>query len=75
MRNEAHRFSLRHHRNKRSKGALGSELDNINGVGEATIKKLLDIFGSVKGVRKASLDDLKKVVNSKAAKSIVEYFG
>ncbi len=75
MRNEAHRFSLKHHRNKRSKWALKSELDNIKGVGESSIKKLLDVFGSVKGVREASVDDLKKVVNSKVAKSIVEYFG
>ena len=74
MRNEAHRFSLKHHRNKRSKGALGSELDNIKGIGEASIQKLLDVFGSVKGVREASAKDLKKVVNSKAAKSILDYF-
>ena len=74
MRNEAHRFSLKHHRKKRSKGALSSELDGIKGVGEASRNKLLDVFGSVKGVREASLDDLKKVVNSKTAQSITDYF-
>ena len=74
MRNEAHRFSLKHHRKRRSKGALSSELDGIKGVGETSRDKLLDVFGSVNGVREASLDDLKKVVNSKIARSIVDYF-
>ena len=74
MRNEAHRFSLKHHRKRRSKGALESELDKITGVGEVSREKLLDVFGSVNGVSEASLDDLSRVVNSKAAKNIVDHF-
>ncbi len=74
MRNEAHRFSLKHHRKRRSKVALESELDKITGVGEASREKLLDVFGSVKGVSEASLDDLSRVVNSNAAKNIVDHF-
>ena len=74
MRNEAHRFSLNHHKKKRSKGALESELDGISGIGEASREKLLDTFGSIKGVSEASLDDLKKVINSKAAQNVVDHF-
>ena len=74
MRNEAHRFSLKHHRQKRSKSALVSELDEIKGVGEASREKLIDVFGSVKGVSEASLEELKKVVNSKSAQNIREHF-
>ena len=51
MRNEAHRFSLAHHRKKRSKVALHSQLDEIKGVGAANREKLLSEFKSVKGVK------------------------
>ena len=74
MRNEAHRFSLKLHRKRRSKAFISSELDSIIGVGEVTRAKLMDAFGSVAGVREASLDDLKKVINLKAAKSVYNYF-
>lgn len=74
IRNEAHRFSLKHHRKRRSKGALLSELDRIKGVGEVSREKLIDVFGSVKGVSEASLEDLKRVVNSKSAKNIRDHF-
>ena len=74
MRNEAHRFSLSHHRKKRSKGALTSELDRINGVGPASREKLLIEFKSVARVKKATREELLKVVNSRAASSILEYF-
>ena len=74
MRNEAHRFSLNHHRKKRSKGALESELDGISGIGEASREKLLDTFGSIKGVSEASLDDLKKVITSKTAQNVLDHF-
>tara|TARA_Y100000589_G_scaffold278956_1_gene274692 strand:- start:19627 stop:21444 length:1818 start_codon:yes stop_codon:yes gene_type:complete len=74
MRNEAHRFSLKHHRQKRSKSALVSELDGIKGVGKVSREKLIDVFGSVKGISKASLEELKSVVNSKSAQNIREHF-
>ena len=74
MRNEAHRFSLTHHRKRRSKGALESELDGIKGVGEARREKLLDVFKSTAGVKKASIEELRKVVNSSVAQNIKDYF-
>lgn len=74
MRNEAHRFSLSHHRKKRSKSALTSELDGISGVGPASREKLLMEFKSVAGVKKATREELLKVVNSRVASSILEYF-
>lgn len=57
-RDEAHRFSLSHHRNRRSKGAYKSELDGIKGIGPETIKTLMRKFGSVKKVKEASMDEL-----------------
>lgn len=74
MRNEAHRFSITHHRKRRSKGALESELDGIKGVGEASREKLLDVFKSTAGVKKASIEELRKVVNSRVAQNIKDYF-
>ena len=64
---------MSHHRKRRSKGALESELDLISGVGAASREKLMDAFGSLKGVKEASFEDLKKVVNSKTAKNIVAF--
>ncbi len=74
IRNEAHRFGITFHRNKRSKGMFHSELENIRGVGEKTINKLLDEFKSVKKIKSTSLEELAKVVNSKQANKIYEYF-
>jgi excinuclease ABC subunit C len=50
LRNEAHRFGITFHRNKRSKAAINSELESIDGVGEKTIQELLRAFKSVKRV-------------------------
>lgn len=74
LRNEAHRFSLAHHRNRRSKEALRSELDEIAGVGPATRLKLLGQFGSVEAVAAASEEALLAVVNTKVAKAVLEHF-
>ena len=74
LRNEAHRFSLAHHRNRRSKDALRSELDEIDGVGPATRLKLLGHFGSVEAVAAASEDALLAVVNTKVAKAVLQHF-
>jgi excinuclease ABC subunit C len=69
LRNEAHRFGITHHRNRRSKGALESELETISGIGEKTILALMKAFKSVKRIKEASKADLVKVVgNSKAVK-------
>lgn len=73
LRNEAHRFGVRLHRNKRSKSAVQSDLDQIPGVGEKTIIKLLQTFKSVKRVSAASEADLESVVGVSKAKQIFIY--
>jgi excinuclease ABC subunit C len=75
MRNEAHRFSLAHHRKRRSKASLHSELDEIKGVGPATRKKLMSRFGSVVKIREASLEELLEVTSRGVAIAIRIYFG
>jgi excinuclease ABC subunit C len=68
IRDEAHRFGITHHRARRSKSALTSELLQIKGVGQETLKILLSHFKSVKKMKEASLEALAEVIgNSKAA--------
>jgi excinuclease ABC subunit C len=74
LRNEAHRFSLAHHRDRRSKAALHSELDEVQGVGAITRHKLMAHFKTVSAIRGASEVELLEVVNLKVAKSILTYF-
>ena len=74
LRNEAHRFGVRLHRNRRSKSAISSSLDNIPGIGEKTIIKLLKYFKSVKRVKKAKLEELASVTGATKAKEIYNYF-
>ena len=73
-RDEAHRFSLRHHRNKRSKGMIQTELTNIPGVGEKTVQKLIAHFGSTKKVRNALASEIAEATNLSTAKKVIEYF-
>lgn len=74
MRDEAHRFGITHHRNRREKGSLNSVLTQIPFVGEKSAQELLKVFKSVKNIKNASLDELLKVVNQKQAKSIEVFF-
>lgn len=74
LRNEAHRFSLEHHRKRRSKAALRSELDDIKGVGPKTRHELLAHFKTVKAIGEASIDELTKAVNLKVARAIHTHF-
>ncbi len=74
LRNEAHRFGITFHRNKRSKGAINSELEGIEGVGEKTAQQLLKNFKSVKRIKEASIDSLSEVVGNSKAKKIYESF-
>lgn len=74
LRDEAHRFGIAHHRNKRSKGQIESELRSIPGLGEKSEQKLLSKFKSVKGVRSASFEELKAEVGQKTANIIRKYF-
>ncbi|MCG0277452.1 MAG: excinuclease ABC subunit UvrC [Thermanaeromonas sp.] len=61
LRDEAHRFAITYHRQRRSKGALASVLDDIPGVGPKRKRALLRHFGSVENIRRASLEDLLQV--------------
>ncbi len=72
LRDEAHRFGITHHRNRRSKSAITSELDEIRGIGEKTRTALLQKFRSVKRVREASLEQLAEVVGQAKAKLIFD---
>ena len=72
LRNEAHRFGITHHRNKRSKGAIQSELEQIPGIGKQTVETLLQYFKSVKRVKEASLENLSNVVGPAKAKKILD---
>jgi excinuclease ABC subunit C len=74
LRNEAHRFGINFHRDKRSAGFLKSNLDEINGVGPKTKDILLRHFASVEKIREASYYDLEKVVGTSKAKIIEEFF-
>ena len=74
LRNEAHRFGIEHHRNRRSKTALQTELETINGVGEKTIVELMKAFKSVKRIKLASKEELQKVVGLSKAQKIYQEF-
>lgn len=73
-RNEAHRFGITFHRQKRSKGAIKSELQNIPGIGPSTIQDLLRKFKSVKGVKAASKEDLESLIGASRTQKIWSYF-
>ena len=74
MRDEAHRFGITFHRNKRSKAMINTELQNIDGVGEKTIEKLLQEFKSVARIQSATPDELAKIVGKQKAAGVIEYF-
>lgn len=74
LRNEAHRFGITHHRNKRSKGAIGTELVGIEGIGEKTAEQLLKSFKSVKRIKEASMESLAESVGMAKAKKIYKSF-
>ena len=74
LRNEAHRFGIEHHRNKRSKTALNTELETIPGIGEKTIIELLKQLKSVQRISYATLDELEAVVGVSRAEKIYNYY-
>ena len=74
LRNEAHRFGINHHRNKRSKAAIHSELESIEGVGEKTAETLLKSFKSVKRIKAASLEELSEKIGLAKARKVYESF-
>lgn len=74
MRNEAHRFGITFHRNKRSDSFLNSELEQIKGIGENTIKKILKEFKSINVIKNASLDELTPVIGKAKALLVYSFF-
>ena len=74
IRDEAHRFAVTFHRLSRTKRDLRSELDVIEGIGPRRRKALLTAFGSLAGVRRATREELMKVVGAKCADAVLAHF-
>lgn len=72
LRDEAHRFGITHHRNRRSKGQIVGALDGIKGIGPKTAEALLQHFKSVKRIREASEADIASVVGAAKARLVLE---
>ena len=74
LRNEAHRFGITFHRDKRSKEALNTTLLTIEGIGEKTIIQLLKNFKSLKRLQTASFDDISMIVGPSKAQKIIDHY-
>lgn len=74
LRDEAHRFGITFHRNKRSQAAIETELETIPGIGEKTAIDLLRHFRSLSKIKKASKEDLAAVVGESRAQKIVQFY-
>jgi len=74
IRDEAHRFAITFHRQSRKKRDLQSELDVVPGIGLRRRKTLLTAFGSLSGVRRASREELARVVGAKVADAVIAHF-
>ncbi|STQ87561.1 excinuclease ABC subunit UvrC [Helicobacter pullorum] len=72
LRDEAHRFAITFHQKQKQKTMQQSKVLEVKGVGKAIQKRLLAYFGSFEGIKKASLDELEKVLSKKLAKSVYE---
>ncbi|MBR5086463.1 MAG: excinuclease ABC subunit C [Muribaculaceae bacterium] len=72
IRDEAHRFGIKHHRNKRSKSQIHSQLDDIKGIGPQTRNSLLKHFKSLKRIKEATLDEISQVVGPNKAGIVYE---
>ena len=73
MQDEVHNFTISYHRNLRSKGALSSILDNIDGIGEVRKKKLLKKYKTISNMKSATLEDLKEILPDNVAKEFIEF--
>ena len=74
VRDESHRFGVKHHRTRRKKSTIKSELEEIPGVGEKTIQQLLSKLKSVKRIKEASLETLEEILGKSKAKAVWEHF-
>lgn len=74
IRDEAHRFGITHHRNKRSRETFKTELNEISGISDKTAEKLLIELKSVKNIKEASLEEMEKVIGKSKAKLVFDHF-
>ena len=74
LRDEVHRFGITHHRNRRSKGVVKTELSQIKGIGESTSSDLLRHFKSVKQIKEATEEELTEVIGKSKAQKVFQYF-
>ncbi len=74
LRDEVHRFGIQHHRKRRTKGVVKTELSSIKGIGESTVTELLRHFKSVRRIKEAALEELEVVVGKSRAKKIYGHF-
>lgn len=74
MQDEVHRFAITFHRDKRSKHALHSELDDIKGIGPKTKDLLLKELKTVKRIKEASIEEIAAIIGPSKAKIIAEHF-
>lgn len=73
IQDEVHRYTISYHRNIKSKGALSSVLDLVDGIGEVRKKELLKRFGSLKKMKEASIEDLNEILPNDIAKKLYNY--
>lgn len=74
IRNESHRFGITFHRNQRSKNFIGSQLDQIEGIGPKTVQKLLSTFRSIDGVKAAGTEALEECIGKAKARVVLDFF-
>ncbi|MDD5569596.1 MAG: excinuclease ABC subunit UvrC [Bacteroidales bacterium] len=74
IRNETHRFGITHHRGKREKETIKTEITGIKGIAGETARKLLTEFKSVANVKKAKFEEIEKIIGKAKAKIVFEYF-
>ena len=74
LRDEVHRFGITHHRKRRSKGVVKTELSEIKGIGEATAETLLRHFKSVKKIKEATSEEMTEIIGKAKAKVVKDYF-
>ena len=74
MRNEAHRFGITFHRNKRSKAFTQSAFEQIPGIGSKTVKTLYNKYGSISAIKEQPIEQLVEIVGKSRAKKIIEFF-
>ena len=71
VRDEAHRFAITFHRQRRSKRIINTKLTNIHGIGKETAKKLLKKFGSIEGIKRAPLAEVEEIIGKKKTELLI----